>query len=184
MAAAPVFDACIGQALVPLIAGAALLLVPPGQQLNAAAVADLLQRQATLVLCIVPALLRDYLQELNERQQQAGGPPMERRASSAVRLVGCGGDSLPVDLAAMAWQVRAHRAARWLAYCWPCPIRCIRPSALSPFLRKCKCCCAGTLQVLPSLQRLLNVYGPTEATVVVRAWHTRLGRVKAMGSFV
>lgn len=94
--ATTIFDACIIQTLVPLACGAGTLLVPPGQQADAVVVADLIQHERpTILLAIVPALLKEYLLELQGRGA----------AGASVRELSCGGERVPPELAALAHQV-------------------------------------------------------------------------------
>lgn len=93
---------------MPLACGAGVLLVPPGQQANAAVVADLIQHERpTILLGAVPVLLREYLLELQGRAAECG----------SVRELSCGGERVPPELATLARQVRAAAAGSAAASC-------------------------------------------------------------------
>ena len=170
--ATTIFDACILQVLVPLACGAGALLIPPGQQANAAVVADLLQReQPTVILVVVPVLLREYLMELQSR----GAPSVS--AVPSLREISCGGERVPPELAALARQVRVwrqHGGAVWVA----AALRELSAPVLSCRRRLPAPPAPHPTQVVPSLQRFIDAYGPTEVTVVVR-WQGAAGPVKA-----
>ncbi|HEX2189531.1 MAG TPA: amino acid adenylation domain-containing protein, partial [Longimicrobiaceae bacterium] len=84
------FDASVWEFWAPLLAGATLVLAPPGAERDPAGLARLAARERVTVLQAVPTLLRAVL--------EAGG--LERCA--ALRRLFCGGEALTAELAERA----------------------------------------------------------------------------------
>src|SRR5207249_4118471 len=86
---APVsFDAAVWEIFWPLLVGARLVLARPGGQADSAYLVDLIVRAQIQIVHFVPSLLRVFLAE-----------PRVRTCRS-LRRVFCGGEVLPVELAA------------------------------------------------------------------------------------
>ena len=84
------FDASVWEVWAPLMAGATLVLAPPGAERDPARLAGIVARERVTVLQVVPTLLRALL--------EVGG--LERCAS--LRRLFCGGEALHADLAERA----------------------------------------------------------------------------------
>ena len=80
------FDASVWEVYAPLVAGAALVVAPPGAESDPRALAEILRQERVTHLKLVPSLLRMLvaLPEFGE--------------ASALRHVFCGGEELPPDL--------------------------------------------------------------------------------------
>ncbi|MET0397437.1 MAG: non-ribosomal peptide synthetase [Longimicrobiaceae bacterium] len=84
------FDASVWEFWAPLLAGATLVMAPPGAERDPAGLARLAARERATVLQAVPTLLRAML--------EAGG--LEECRS--LRRLFCGGEALPAELAGRA----------------------------------------------------------------------------------
>ncbi|HEX8276909.1 MAG TPA: non-ribosomal peptide synthetase [Longimicrobiaceae bacterium] len=84
------FDASVWEFWAPLLAGATLVMAPPGAERDPAGLVRLAARERATVLQAVPTLLRAML--------EAGG--MEE--CRALRRLFCGGEALPAELAERA----------------------------------------------------------------------------------
>jgi amino acid adenylation domain-containing protein len=80
------FDASIWELFAPLVAGARLVLVPPGPHAGTTGLAELVARHRITVLQLVPSLARMFLRE----------PGVLR--CTTLRRIFCGGEELDVDL--------------------------------------------------------------------------------------
>ncbi len=80
------FDASVWELFAPLVAGAALVVAPPGAETDPRAIAKLLRRERVTHLKVVPSLLRMLV------------AVPEFAGASTLRHVFCGGEELPPDL--------------------------------------------------------------------------------------
>jgi amino acid adenylation domain-containing protein len=80
------FDASVWELHAPLVAGAALVVAPPGSESDPRALAAILRQERVTHLKLVPSLLRMLV-----------GLP-EFGEAAALRHVFCGGEALPADL--------------------------------------------------------------------------------------
>ncbi|WP_164021375.1 non-ribosomal peptide synthetase [Pyxidicoccus trucidator] len=80
------FDASVAEVLSTLLAGATLVLPPPGAHRDPAAVAELLARERITLLQAVPSMLRALLEQ----------PALAH--ATALRAVVSGGEALPTEL--------------------------------------------------------------------------------------
>ncbi len=87
------FDASVWEFFAPIMAGARLVLAPPGVQGDPNALKKLILDQHITIMQIVPSLLRPLLDE----------PEIEQCTS--LRHVFCGGEALPADLQARFFSV-------------------------------------------------------------------------------
>ena len=92
------FDASVWEFWAPLLAGATLVMAPPGAERDPAGLVGLAARERVTVLQAVPTLLRAML--------EAGG----LEACRTLRRLFCGGEALAAELAERA---RAARGPRW-----------------------------------------------------------------------
>ncbi len=89
------FDASLRELLWPLVAGAAIVVAPPGAERDPGRLVDLIATYQVTVCHFVPSMLREFVAAVG-RESVAAAPP-ERLAG--VRLVCVGGEALPIDLA-------------------------------------------------------------------------------------
>jgi len=80
------FDASVWELYAPLVAGAALVVAPPGSESDPRALAEILREERITHLKLVPSLLRMLVDA------------PEFGEASALRHVFCGGEALPPDL--------------------------------------------------------------------------------------
>jgi amino acid adenylation domain-containing protein len=80
------FDASIWELFLPLMSGARLIMAAPGGQRDSAYLVETIVKQRVTVLQVVPSMLQVLLDE----------PGIEKCES--LRLVFCGGESLPLEL--------------------------------------------------------------------------------------
>jgi len=90
------FDPAVSEIWLALTAGAAVVVAPPGAHADPAALAREIAERRTTVIDVVPSLLAALLDE----------PAM--RECPALRLVFCGGETLPPALARRAAEVVPH----------------------------------------------------------------------------
>jgi amino acid adenylation domain-containing protein len=84
------FDASVWEFWAPLLAGATLVMAPPGAHRDPAEMLGAVQRERVTVLQLVPALLRAVVEH----------PELPR--CGTLRRLCCGGEALPAELAARA----------------------------------------------------------------------------------
>ena len=82
------FDPSVRELFWPLITGACVVVASPEGHLDPGYLADLIERERVTAVYFVPSMLRAFLEEL------ASG------RCTGVRLVVCGGEALPAELAA------------------------------------------------------------------------------------
>ncbi|NDC77874.1 MAG: amino acid adenylation domain-containing protein, partial [Chitinophagia bacterium] len=81
------FDVCLTELLLPLMTGGAVVLGDPFGPMDLTRVADLVERHRVTYLHFVPAVLRAFLEV-----------PDVQRVNGILRMIRCGGESLPDDL--------------------------------------------------------------------------------------
>jgi amino acid adenylation domain-containing protein len=81
------FDVCLTELLLPLMTGGAVVLGDPFDPLDLPRVADLVKRHRVSYLHFVPSVLRAFLDV-----------PGVQRVNGILRMIRCGGESLPDDL--------------------------------------------------------------------------------------
>ncbi|MFL5383051.1 MAG: amino acid adenylation domain-containing protein, partial [Longimicrobiaceae bacterium] len=82
------FDVSVWEFFWPLIAGATLVMAPPGAHRDPAALADIIKSQRITTMHFVPSMLRAFV-----------GHPSSRKCAS-LRRVMCSGEALPGDVQA------------------------------------------------------------------------------------
>ncbi len=87
------FDASVWEIVLPLLAGACVVVAEPGAHQDAAALCDAVTRHGVTVLQLVPSFLPFFLEEAERR----GG-----RGGVRLRRLFCGGEALPAALARRA----------------------------------------------------------------------------------
>jgi amino acid adenylation domain-containing protein len=81
------FDVCLTELLLPLMTGGAVVLGDPFGPMEMPRVADLVERHGVTYLHFVPSMLRAFLDV-----------PGVQRVNGILRMIRCGGESLPDDL--------------------------------------------------------------------------------------
>ena len=98
------FDASVWEIFAPLLAGSRLIVAQPHGHRDSAYLCRLIQEQGATVLQLVPAMLRVMLQDV------------AFIACPTLRVVFCGGEVLPVDLAQTFHARFGSRASLWNLY--------------------------------------------------------------------
>jgi amino acid adenylation domain-containing protein len=99
----PAFDACLAEIFPALLSGAAVVIVPAGQQMDARYLIETIVRHRVSILDSVPSLIDALLDD-----------PAFDQAVSLRRIV-CGGEALPPRLVAQL-AARLPKAEIWNAY--------------------------------------------------------------------
>ncbi|HEX2252152.1 MAG TPA: amino acid adenylation domain-containing protein, partial [Thermoanaerobaculia bacterium] len=94
------FDASVWELFCPLLAGATVVVAPPGAHRDTAALAGALARHGITRLQLVPSILGPFLDEMGE--DEAGDDEPARAGAAALDHLFCGGEALPVELAERA----------------------------------------------------------------------------------
>jgi len=153
------FDVSVWELLWPLIAGARLILCPPGRHRDPVLLAEIIRRQRVTTLHFVPSMLRQFL-------ETPGLPPCP-----SVRRIICSGEALSPDLArrCLAWfdgelhNLYGPAEAAIDVTHWPCrrdgvddavpigrPIANTRMHVVDPDRRRCPVGVAGELCIAGS----------------------------------
>lgn len=111
------FDVCLTELLLPLVTGGAVVLGDPFGPMDLPRVADLVVRHRVTYLHFVPAVLRDFLDV-----------PGIHRVNGILRLIRCGGESLPdglmrrclATLDAVLWQSYGPAETAVAVTLWKC----------------------------------------------------------------